>query len=109
MSSNNWGASFEYLSGGRGSLPGNLFSFYNTTTDLPNFFKKIYSCPLLGGLLFVYLKNNTIFFSFPPHISLFDGTRTPMLEFAQSLRWQDIFDIMIVSFIIYRVMLLIRG
>ena len=32
-----------------------------------------------------------------------------MLEFAQSLRWQDIFDIMIVSFIIYRVMLLIRG
>ena len=109
MSSNNWEASFEYLSGGRGSLPENLFPFYNTTTDLPNFFKKIYSCPLLGGLLFVYLKNNTIFFSFPPHISLFDGTRTPMLEFAQSLRWQDIFDIMIVSFIIYRVMLLIRG
>ncbi len=32
-----------------------------------------------------------------------------MLEFAQSLRWQDIFDIMIVSFIIYRIMLLIRG
>ncbi|HLD44201.1 MAG TPA: TIGR00159 family protein, partial [bacterium] len=32
-----------------------------------------------------------------------------MLEFAQSLRWQDIFDILIVSFIIYRIMLLIRG
>lgn len=32
-----------------------------------------------------------------------------MLEFLHSLRWQDIFDVMIVSFIIYRVMLLIRG
>ncbi|MCG2823929.1 MAG: hypothetical protein L6364_09655, partial [Desulfobulbaceae bacterium] len=62
------------------------FLFYNTPTDPPNFFKKIHSCPLLAGPLFVYLKNNTIFFSFPPHISLFDGTRIPMLEFAQSLR-----------------------
>lgn len=32
-----------------------------------------------------------------------------MLDTLQSLRWQDIFDILIVSFIIYRIMLIIRG
>jgi len=32
-----------------------------------------------------------------------------MLAFLQSLRWQDLFDILIVAFIIYRIMLLIRG
>ncbi|MGV1099605.1 diadenylate cyclase CdaA [Thiovibrio sp. JS02] len=32
-----------------------------------------------------------------------------MFDIVQSLRWQDIIDIMIVSFIIYRIMLLIRG
>ncbi|MFZ5774958.1 MAG: diadenylate cyclase CdaA [Thermodesulfobacteriota bacterium] len=32
-----------------------------------------------------------------------------MLDITQSLRWQDIPDILIVSFIIYRIMLLIRG
>jgi diadenylate cyclase len=32
-----------------------------------------------------------------------------MLDTLQLLRWQDIFDILIVAFIIYRIMLLIRG
>ncbi len=32
-----------------------------------------------------------------------------MLEILQSIRWQDVCDILIVSFIIYRLMLLIRG
>ena len=32
-----------------------------------------------------------------------------MLSIVQSIRWQDIFDILIVSFIIYQIMLLIRG
>ena len=32
-----------------------------------------------------------------------------MLELLKSLRWQDILDILIVSFIIYRVILLIKG
>jgi diadenylate cyclase len=32
-----------------------------------------------------------------------------MLSIVHSLRWQDVFDIIIVSFIIYQIMLLIRG
>ncbi len=32
-----------------------------------------------------------------------------MLEALKSIRWQDIFDILIVSFIIYRIILIIRG
>ncbi|HFB83304.1 MAG TPA: TIGR00159 family protein, partial [Thermodesulfatator sp.] len=32
-----------------------------------------------------------------------------LLQFWERLRWQDVLDIVIVAFLIYRVMLIIRG
>ncbi|MEW6426736.1 MAG: diadenylate cyclase CdaA [Thermodesulfobacteriota bacterium] len=38
-----------------------------------------------------------------------ENVQLPMLDLIKSIRWQDLADILVVSFIIYRIILLIRG
>ena len=79
-----------------------------------HFFKKIDGFPLLKPLAFVYFKLQMVrrcraHQLFPVPASLASWCAHTMLDTITSIRWQDVCDILIVAYLIYRVILLIKG